>query len=920
MSMSNLMPNLLHFALLTLMLWAFEVRGTPKDKPSRELPVIQKYSELDTELVRGDTLQLSVDAVGGDLQYTWNLFHENICSKAECLFDTITWAVGRHKLTLNIANENGSKTLVFNIKVKEKIAFSKPSAVIPKILSADPQSVGEPFWSEDFFVSSLTDIGYWRRKNQAVSVGPERSPLTWSGTLSTHPASTLHFGRPKQEDHYVLPSSAILIDEEVEENQKENVRSIRIDHGTLRSRILDDSEPAWIIKLNDTLTLKPGVHSDLIVTIVKTSQENENQEDITPQEIQVIVLRGTANLVFSETKTSKSRSVTLPVRVAISIKESEEKKPEALTDEADVSSEEFHALSELNQPLHMLMPQYFNNPEDPLFVIPDESLASSVIHLTTPEYFLSRAKGASVKEALTSARQLIAKKDFFSAIEVLLPYRFLMTQKATKSTKKNAKSQGAYNVAYELGLAYYGVFLFKEARECFDQARRLNPDAPEPYFFTGLMYAESKTWDEAITWFDQARKRDFDQGQWLHYVTAVSYAAQNRHFWAEQNFSYSLWDTKWNSLNASPENSATLQNKNNTKNMDRSMAKAAKRFINSYNRKKLATLSGELGVLYDSNIFRIPEGEEPPIEIRHRGGTGNAFKGRVKIEPFQDPSADFSLLFEVSRIGYFKPALKKAGVSMFSSGFDFSLTFGQPKPATEPTESNDDPDREDLKTLFSDEKNIKSVNSSPWIKLRTKPFFGMVWIGSASGKDFIGIELEAASPRLPLKPAIQLTDMQNFDPVPDQGLPFDPTTHEVSMPSSRTNRDQVYGLSVVPYETNWFFKKTTSKLLLERGQLKYRREDVHGDDFTYLKFTGSFLWQILLRTSLDSSLFYVSKTFPSASDGRKDTGFGLDLSWKWQFMPALYQVLQGQYELTNSSRGQNSYARYFSQLSYVFEF
>lgn len=99
------------------------------------------------------------------------------------------------------------------------------------------------------------------------------------------------------------------------------------------------------------------------------------------------------------------------------------------------------------------------------------------------------------------------------------------------------KSKKDYRDAWILlGYAYLRQEKFPDARDALEEARKLDPDKPEPLFYLGITYYGLKDLDKAIQYFELAKKKGYEPVIQINQKLAEIYLIQKNYPKSAQNY------------------------------------------------------------------------------------------------------------------------------------------------------------------------------------------------------------------------------------------------------------------------------------------------------------------------------------------------------------------------------------------------
>ena len=449
-----------------------------------ELPQIVSYSKSEVAVVQGDKVVLEVKASGDNVAVKWVRNDDILCETFRCAFDTTSWGLGDQKVILIVFNPLGSQFVRYAIKVIGRKPESPVSNVHPPLVAK--QDHIETVKAEDLVVQIVSGIGYSYNRSKVQVIGNSPRTLSWKERLRTHPEGVLKFGRESVEEHLLLKESIVSL--VVSPTGRRGVLLLK---GKIRSRQLDEREPAWSLIVSDYAQIDTDSKGDVIL----------EQDELSRGRYILTVLRGNARVVHTATdatgKETGRKIVVVPAGSAVAFRRTVT--PDELLAPDPKSIGETVALS---------TPQWAKGPVQPSLV------ASKSFHGDLAKL------GRSMDEAL-------AKDDAPVSLELGL--------------NAGARAASNFAVAYGLGRAYARVFMYKQATSWLETAQRLQKDNPGPAFELGLIRLRLQDFEKAVSAFDDADSDHYPDSQMVDYYTGLAKFRLGRKLSARNAFTRAMW-------------------------------------------------------------------------------------------------------------------------------------------------------------------------------------------------------------------------------------------------------------------------------------------------------------------------------------------------------------------------------------------
>jgi len=470
------------------------------------LPQLTYHTEQTISVYKGDLLVLEIEAQGEGIKYRWLRENKTLCREAVCEVDTAMLGSGKHSIVAVVYNRFGSSSVRFLLKVLQRPNNEPQVTVKPPSVKAENI---EFIKFDDLYVKGLIGIGYSYLASKVSVVGPLSVRLDWQEKLKSHSKGILKFGRPKTEEHYLMPNSVVAL---VKSNSGR--RAMRLIQGTLRSRQIKEEKASFSTLVSDWLQIDPDLKADYIIT-----RDDPNDEST----VVLTVLRGNVRVFQYKTLGNQPEGDML-VFPALSRVEFKKSNPVGIATRP--------RSKEVTKVFPFTSSQYIQ-----------KGILKKPIKTKGGSFLSSNLKikmKASIEEASKAARAALDENDPIVALENLLP--------VAKLGKKNT------DYLQLMGITYYRLGLFDLASVYFAMVVKAKESWADPYYMQALIALENEKWADAEKLFGDADDRNYSNWQAMHYYMGVAQINQGENLSARNSFKYSLWGATSVELEVSTRN------------------------------------------------------------------------------------------------------------------------------------------------------------------------------------------------------------------------------------------------------------------------------------------------------------------------------------------------------------------------------
>lgn len=614
---------------LCLLVLAFGSAGVGRAE-SAGLPEIVRHSDTDVTIYQGDLLTLEVQANGKDIEAKWMKSNAMFCRALACEIDTSNWSLGRHSVNFVVFNDAGSMFLRFNIMVLRSPSSHRPAKVRPQLVesTAGLESVN----ADDLSVKALSGRGFSYHQHKVQIVGPQPRALDWTERLRTQRRGILEFGRTGSEDHVLAGRSAAKL-----LKTDGDRRVILLKRGALRSRNLSSKNPRWSVLVGDWLQVDTDAKGDVLVSTVtdaKDDDDDEPEEDeadaekaekkhvIKTDSVTITVLRGNARVYLHRTGAGKGDDAGTAVVVEQGFSVTTHPEDDTLDPPEIASARGMRSLVANTSPQYM-----------------PEQLSSGFLEGGA---YLGVKKAKSFAAALEAAQDFNAERDYFRAIEAMVPYWGDIKQ--------------TYAADMVLAEAYSEILQSELALTYLSAAADLEPNAAAPYFMMGRIQLLNRKWHAALESFNSAEARDYPDQQLLRYYQGV--AAYNSHRASEANeaFTYVVWDESGNPA----------------------VLAAAREFLGHVQSVSWYDLRLRAGLFYDSNILHSNSLKLSSLNQGLTTNRGAGYEGAAGLSlwPKRTENVKIEMAYDGGKDAYLVHSLSKLAVIQDQFAVNSEFLFG----------------------------------------------------------------------------------------------------------------------------------------------------------------------------------------------------------------------------------------------------
>ena len=476
------------------------------ERNSPALPQILKHSKQQFSVYQGDSfsIEVALEDMPKKPKINWFKLGNTVCRETKCDFESETWALGTHKISLIIQNNAGSTHLKFYIRILKAPENYSAGSVVPPLEEASGKHT--EIASNDLVIQAIDGRGFSYHHQKLHVVSKKNRILDWVESVRTQQNSVLKITDNSTEEHVLGHSTKVVL--RYSEKQR---RLLDLLYGDLRSRQFK-GQADWSIVVKDWLQIDGDETVDVLV-------RHQKETDI----VQITSIRGNVRVFIAESVGSKfsGRTLTIPAGTQM---------------EFDQKSKDSHVSN-----------------------LPKGRAILKVLKITTPQYlekfgsernpdwgyYLSKDElPQNFPQALVVAERHVEAGDYALAIEGLWGF--------------GKKIEKSYRANLLLGRSYMGLFLNKKAFDYLKAARTLKDSMPEPYFLTGLIYLGEGDFAIAIKYLEDAEENGYEDRQLIYYYLGVANFYKENSMSARSNFLYSEWFKTNNDISESTKKFAEI--------------------------------------------------------------------------------------------------------------------------------------------------------------------------------------------------------------------------------------------------------------------------------------------------------------------------------------------------------------------------
>ena len=505
-------------------------------------PQIVGYSKPFITVREGTLLSLQLDLnENRGVQVTWTSEKgETLCEKQACLINTSGFGVGLHKINVLAQKSNRWASIIYEITILPRSSNLKVTTHTPPLWNKQEEIVYHH--ADDAAVKLLKGRAYAFSAKKAKSVGKGLLPLPWNSRLLVAKDSLLTFSESGSFQGYLFSNSQAVI------HSQGKVRFVVLEKGLLRLQGFGDSRHVPWVLIDSSLQLLGKAHSDFLVILHGPMDTHERT-------VEICIIKGAVALTYKQNDASSKTHAGSEFITKTLLQGDFFKIPIKRPKE----SRFFHDFS--------------NRVEDPIL----ESSPSLAIEFRARDLDSSEAlsKKPSVlskrlKSHLKKARANLIEADYAGALGAL--------------NSQSSTLPRDFDFAMTAGQASKGLFLYKQAQNCFNLALELQPSSDLALSEMGRSFFLMGQDQKALEFFLQADLSKSHRPKWDHYYLGVLQFQNNQLEKARSAFHYSLW--------ASPQLAALDQ--------------SSEDFLAAIREQKVFFASVHLWAFRDSNPLSMP--------------------------------------------------------------------------------------------------------------------------------------------------------------------------------------------------------------------------------------------------------------------------------------------------------------------------
>lgn len=803
-----------HFLLLLGILTHFEVLLGQESK----LPVVVEFSNNRFSSAEGSILSLSIKVQGAGISYRWvKKGGKQICSKDTCKLNTSGWGAGKHLLFAIASNDWGEAIIKYHITLHPRSFDLTPEEIEPKLL----RSLDEVryFAYEQQSIKTLKGQAFVFGSSEIEVIDSRKQLLTWNSRLVVPLSSLVLFGKEGTQEFLSIGGSHLGF------VKQGNTNILLLEKGVLRSRNLEDFSEPNIIKVGKNLQIQASIPSDFLLKLEK------NKGGV--QQVDISVFKGSVEVVYMQnTQDPEPQEImflkqNLPQGTVM----------QGMLNEPNSFKSSVVADLDIEELFFLTTPYYQLNFDDPLEV--------------DPKIFgrVSKRKRQSLKQAIQQSQESIENSDYLHALELLLPF--------------NDELYDRYMLAYLLGKASKGLFLYEQAKMALEIAIELDQDRYEANYELATLHFLLEEWKQAeklfaVTEVEKSKNRKV----WNYYRAFTNYKldSQSKASWY---FNLSLWEEPNQEIDSS-----------------------INEFLSQIESQSNFFGQIDLFILRDSNPFKLSQGRSNSQE-----GVGIGWQEAVTF--------DSSLAYKIFQDGFsngkimWKSTVRGHSDLILTRYLDQSLSIPIVFPAI----------------------NDKSKKDKPLLYFGLEPLVGMQMISNLRLYDKIGMKWLVGSYSLGLHMDLSYFDIMHLDPEPNRLKPLDPVDWQ---------ENELLDLGLRKRGVLLSGEKSIGKLegilSLSMSEYRYRFQGSGAKSFVSKVIAAKSSYNFSLRWIISAYLNIEMRDFLSQEIKRSDKiiGYGTNILWAW--IPVMNLILGIDSRARESNLEQNNYQnwQYKSGISYKF--
>ncbi len=447
--------------LLTVLLRALQA-SSAEAAPSTRPEIISQRSQTSFTIVRGDTVELHVQAIESPAAVQWFDAGQVVCAAATCILSSEAWFPGRHQIFATVTTARGTESLSWTITVLSPPAGYQPARVEPALAASRPE---ERESTQVMQARALRGSMLIQRGEQPIVATQSPVPVLWQETVRLGASEVGMVSMPQIDTTYFLPQSVSVL-----ATTDSGRRVIRLLAGGLRTRNFVDDFSRVVLTVGSWLNIDLGPHADMVLEL---AEHDEYRRAV------ITVLQGEVRIIFSlgemtQFEAYQPRAIVIPAGVTVE-----------LVTGSDVAT-----------------------PESP-----DVRRMAEVVAMTTPGFQDSECVNSiAIRESFaTVGGQKAGQGDF---------------DRCAAWASTHGKEPNTFQDWLELARIRAGVFAFDGARRAYERASELAIDDFQAPFELGVMYMRLEQWELAQQWLAEAATRDAPDQALVAYYRGVAFSRQ----------------------------------------------------------------------------------------------------------------------------------------------------------------------------------------------------------------------------------------------------------------------------------------------------------------------------------------------------------------------------------------------------------
>lgn len=458
----------------------------------------------------------------------------------------------------------------------------------------------------------------------------------------------------------------------------------------------------------------------------------------------------------------------------------------------------------------------------------------------------------TLEESLEQGKKFLLDHDPLMALSILLPH--------AKEAKTN------FELSLLIARASKKTYLYDQAIKYYAMAKELKPKNAELFFEEGELYLADELWEKALSEFDIAEDLGKRSQLFDYYMGVAHFQEQNR-ISAIKNFKYALWE-----------------------NSNSEVTKSSREFVSKVREDSLFDLRFNFGIFSDSNIFRLADDEEAPLNFGKKNGWGYMGKTGFSFIASETERGKWHLSYDIEMHGYLEPYTGDSSYQLLQG--DAILT-------------DVNTIEQEIASDFEYNFGGDSLEDS-FLGIKVIPYIKTFQFGSRRTLDTLGIELATSFNSVFLKPRLYQHSLITIDPYPSDSDIIDVSIWEITGKSERSSRYRSTGLYLTPYDVGKF----KWNIGVEYGETKFRNLEAYASNHTHTLFANSLEYKHMERSLFGADIKYWSKTFDyDDSNLRNDGDLKLAARWQWFFTPNFSSLFKFNYEMRSSDENEKKFTR-----------